>query len=228
MKPTDRAYQALERSVYVALDPHGSAKRARWLRYIDADADGCWIWTGTVNRTKKDGPGFPQFSMMGLGRKDCSAITAMMLLWAPEQAQHSRRWLRRCGKRLCVRPSCLTTDRRFINDRERSFDLEELRRMRAAGVMFKDCAEHFGVSISTLSGAASLHGMSKRRRSPMTLDTKRLLYDLWRAGVSQNQAADKIEWSRGTVRGHYQRFRRGYNPWNTQPESPSGHKNTQT
>lgn len=207
MKPTDQAWQTLVRTAIKLYDPHGNRARQRWIDYIEADADGCWIWTGPQNNSSSG-----RYAYMKVGEKQGAAFTWLLRLWAPEELgnlpiTHVR--YRLCGKRLCTRPACATRDKRRAIPQS-TFDLEELRRLRMVErLTIEECARRLGLSMPTVSTVCSREGWV--HYTPKRLDVT-LLYKMWLAGETRNAMMEATGGSPAGVSYWRTRFRHGWTP----------------
>lgn len=80
---------------------------ARLVANTEEDADGCWIWTGSVNR------GYPTFSMRIQGLPHPRSLYAHRVMLEEVHGfyfpfDHAGHW--RCYKPLCIRPDCLRVE----------------------------------------------------------------------------------------------------------------------
>jgi len=199
MKPVDRNWKWLVAHLDDGYSPRLTKFRAQWLSHVEADSDGCWIWTGGLTRL-----GYPYMHAMG---KSSAALTTMFRLWAPDFLSNLHRGMRfrLCGKTLCVRPACATTRRPVQRDRW-VCDWVELRRCMEAGMSTKEASEKFHVSNSVINRyiIADQWDIPRRR-----LD-HRAVRRAWERGLSYKELCDRFGIRLDSMGNLCRRFRDGY------------------
>lgn len=130
MKPTDHGFEYLVKTAYRRYDVKANRQRRAWLDRVRVDDDGCWTWVGPVSSR-----GFPRF-----GKEMRSAYTSMLRLWGVDADPGA---YRRCMKRLCVRPSCMTVGISWYPDRP-----VQIRKLLAEGLCNAEIARALGLDSS--------------------------------------------------------------------------------
>lgn len=115
MRSTRERQHALWETVVLNTPRDGSQRinraRQRWLTYVKLDADGCWMWTGTLSRQGYAVFGWSEWDpQKGLYRPSRSAFWFLIRNWFPERYWPNHLGNKAsetlCGKRLCVSPLC--------------------------------------------------------------------------------------------------------------------------
>lgn len=219
MKPTDRAWLASVKAAYIPYDTAGNALRMTWLRQVEADSAGCWIWNGEVT-----GGGYPSFRAQYLGgEKHWAPFRWFLVLWSPKTLLNAGPYLMRyrlCGKRLCVRPACATTRRNAVHPlvgepakRYRAdLDRASLVADYAAGVRTGEIRRRYGVSKATVWRLITDAGVTPQTPgpAPTNLGEARAM---WEAGAANKDISAKLGITRGHLATARQRAKKKGNPW---------------
>ncbi len=88
-----------------------------------------------------------------------------------------------------VRPSAYTAPKRHLRDRLAADQVEQLLADYRVGVLRRDLAEQYGISISSLARVVRQHGLRRRHRRGFTPDLRQLA---WPRGPAKLRSTDKI------------------------------------
>lgn len=207
--PDDGAYLSLISTVDRPLDPHGNQLRRKLLAQVEADVDGCWIWTGV---TRLGGKRYPKpYPLMYYHGREKPVGIVILLEWAPEQAaqlQHGMTY-RVCGKTLCVRPACMTRKQRSGRADRPAAPLAEIYRLRMVERLpMTEVARRTGLPYRNVAALCYRRDWVHDRKCRPDYA---VMAELVASGMSAVQVAEKIGCNVSTV-FHWKRAQKNADP----------------